>query len=158
GRPDLLDPRRARRRVRRMRRWSMTGVYAAAHAYADRGIPVFPCVPNEKRPLTPRGLHDASTDHDVIRLWARRWPHANLAMPTGLRSGLLVLDIDRKPSSDGAETLRAIKRDLGELPVTLTARTPSGGEHRFFRMPTGTVIRNSVGKLAGAPAPGFDVR
>jgi putative DNA primase/helicase len=136
---------------------SPTVAIRAAHALASKGIPTFPCVPNEKRPLTRRGLHDATTDHGVIDAWARRWPGANLAVPMGRRSGLLALDLDRKAGRDGAATLRALERDLGELPPTLTASTWSGGEHRFFRMPSADV-RNAAGKVAGVEAPGFDVR
>ncbi|MBI5444670.1 MAG: bifunctional DNA primase/polymerase, partial [Deltaproteobacteria bacterium] len=35
---------------------------AEALAYAGAGIPVFPCRPNGKEPLTGRGFLDASTD------------------------------------------------------------------------------------------------
>lgn len=133
------------------------GVYSAALALAAKGIPVFPCVANAKNPLTARGLHDASTDPDVVNAWAQRWPQANLAIPTGNRSGLVAIDIDRKGGVDGLATLTAIEIDLGQLPTTLTAATPSGGEHRFFVVPS-TEIRNSAGKLAGYNAPGFDVR
>ncbi len=135
----------------------MTSVYSTAHVMGSKGIPVFPCVPSEKRPLTKRGLQDATTNHATIDAWERRWPRANLAMPTGHRSGFLVLDVDRKEGRDGDATLKALVWDLGELPITLTAGTPSGGEHRFFRMPEAT-IRNSAGKVCGADAPGFDVR
>ncbi len=132
-------------------------LYKTAHALADKGIPVFPCVANEKRPLTGHGLNDATTDHSAIDVWARRWPQANLAVPTGYRSGRLVLDLDRKDGRDGLASLAALECDLGKLPDTLIATTPSGGQHRFFRMPEVT-IRSSAGKVSGAEAPGFDVR
>lgn len=129
-----------------------------ASKFARRGIPVFPCVPGAKRPLTPRGFHDASTDPaDLCRWWADA-PAANLAIPTGMRSGLLVIDLDVKHGADGFATLRALERDLDALPATSTVRTPSGGEHRYFRAPLEVAIRNSAGRLAGEAAPGFDVR
>jgi hypothetical protein len=134
-----------------------TRVYAAAIELAAKGIPVFPCAPNQKRPLTPRGLYDATADERAIAEWFRRWPAANLAIPTGHRSGLLVLDIDCKNGRNGGATLTALEADLGRLPLTHAASTPSGGEHRFFHMPT-TSIRNSAGKVMGADAPGLDVR
>ncbi len=134
-----------------------TACLEAALRLGAQGIPTFPCVANEKRPLTPRGLHDASSDAGVIDAWFKRWPRANLALPTGHRSGLLVVDLDCKHGVDGRATLRSLEVDLGVLPATRTASTPSGGEHRFFRMPTAQ-IRNSAGKLAGFDAPGFDVR
>lgn len=143
----------------------------AALALADRGIPVFPChdaaercscgVPDcssvGKHPRTPRGLHDASADPATIEAWWRRWPLANVAIPTGQRSGLLVIDVDRKRGAPGDETLAALEGDVGALPPTLTATTPSGGGHIFFRMPA-VEIRNSAGRIAGEAAPGVDVR
>lgn len=130
----------------------MTDVFRTARRLAERGVPVFPCVANEKRPLTARGLHDASTNPAVISTWARRWPRANLAIPTGLRSGLFVVDVDRH-KADGTQALAELERALGALPVTLIATTPSGGEHRYFRMPA-QALRNSAGKLG----PGLDTR
>ena len=59
------------------------------------------------------------------------------------------LDLDRKNGYDGVATIEA----LGELPQTLTARTPSGGEHRIFRKPAGLSLKNSVNVL-----PGVDIR
>jgi hypothetical protein len=132
-------------------------VYRAALGMAAKGVAVFPCAPNAKHPLTPHGLHDASTDPAVIRRWATQWPHAELAIATGCRSGLLVVDLDCKRGIDGRATLSIFESQLGDLPATLTAQTPSGGAHLYFRMPA-VLVRNSAGKLGPAPAPGIDVR
>lgn len=125
--------------------------------YAESGVPTFPCEAGGKRPVTARGFHDASTDFDQIERWFRASPTANLAMPTGARSGLLVVDIDLKHGADGRATLAAVEARLGVLPPTLVSATPSGGEHRWFAMPTAT-IRSSAGRLAGEDAPGLDIR
>ncbi len=34
----------------------------AAARFAAAGVPMFPCVPGEKRPLVLRGFHDATAD------------------------------------------------------------------------------------------------
>lgn len=48
------------------------------------GLPVFPCAPGEKRPATPRGFHDATTDETQIRAWWKVNPYYNVAAPTGI--------------------------------------------------------------------------
>ena len=70
---------------------------AVALAYAEAGIPVFPCAasgPRCKQPLTEHGHHDATTDLDQIRRWWTRWPDALVGIPTGPDSGVWVLDVD----------------------------------------------------------------
>jgi hypothetical protein len=126
-------------------------VYRAALGYARRGIPVFPCRANRKEPATTHGFADASTEPAQIERWFRS-SRANIGIPTGLRSGLFVLDIDRH-SADGMRTIGGLEQTLGALPQTTTARTAGGGEHRYFRMP-GVTLRNSAGKLG----PGVDTR
>jgi len=124
----------------------------AALAYAGRGVPVFPCEPGAKRPLTRNGHWDATTDPRAIRRWWGRWPTANVGVPTGSKSGVVVLDVD--PDAGGSESLAKLERAGGPAPTTARARTGGGGIHLFFRHPSGTEIRNSAG-LLGA---GLDVR
>lgn len=122
---------------------------AAALDYAARGLPVFPLIAGDKKPLTEHGLKDASTDAAQIRQWWRKWRNANIGIPTGNASRWLAIDIDTK---NGAtyDDLAA----LGKLPPTMTAQTPSGGLHLVFRCPRDVEIRNSASKLL----PGVDVR
>ena len=61
---------------------------AAALAYASAGVHVFPLAPRSKVPLISaanggHGLHDATTDLDVIRAWWRVNPRANIGLRTG---------------------------------------------------------------------------
>ncbi len=124
----------------------------AALAYAGRGVPVFPCVPGGKRPLTHNGFWDATTQARRIEAWWGRWPAANVGVPTGRRSGLLVLDAD--PRDGGFESLALLERENGPLPETARARTGGGGVHVFFGYPAGETVRNSAGMLGA----GLDVR
>jgi hypothetical protein len=114
--------------------------------------PVFPCDPATKVPFTPRGFKDATTDPETIERWWDRHPDAAIGMPTGAASGFSVLDVDTKGDVNGYEGLARLEAQHGPLD-TLTASTPSGGEHRFVRDPKGEV-RNTVSKLA----PGVDSR
>src|SRR6516165_6649431 len=65
------------------------------------------CASPAKHPLTPHGCLDASLDAGVIRGWWRSWPNANLAIATGARSGIAVLDVD--PRHSGDEGLAALE-------------------------------------------------
>src|SRR5215216_4154900 len=68
--------------------------HSAALDYAEQGIPVFPCEAGGKRPLIRDWPNRATTDASRITGWFNRWPHANIAIVTGERSGILVLDVD----------------------------------------------------------------
>ncbi len=118
-------------------------------------MPVFPVIPGGKKPAIPRreggrGFHDATTDTDQLRAWWRRWPQANIGLPTGQSSGLVVLDVDARPGGYGSLALLEAGR---EGLVTLEAGTAGGGAHLYFTWP-GVELRNSARKLG----PGLDIR
>jgi len=131
-------------------------IAGAAIGYAQRGWAVFPthgvvagrctcrgdCSSPAKHPLTANGLRDATTDIEQIASWWRRRAWANVAVATGQRSGIFVLDVD---------DLAGLEH-LDNLPKTLTARTGSGGLHYVFQHP-GIEIRNRARVV-----PGIDVR
>ena len=66
----------------------------AARMFAEAGVPVFPCAPGGKNPLTGHGFHDATADLRQVESWWRRFPAANIGMPTGAASGVVVVDVD----------------------------------------------------------------
>lgn len=101
----------------------------AARHLARAGVPVFPCVPLGKQPLTRRGFLDASTDPGRVAEWWGRWPEANIAMPTGTPSGIVVVDVDVHASGSGFDALeRARSAGLVDGWAWMV-RTPSGGLH-----------------------------
>lgn len=105
---------------------------AAARRFAGTGIPVFPCVPGAKQPLTSNGFYDATTDPTQIARWWTRTPEANIAIPTGAASGLVVLDVDVHPTGDGYAALDDLRtRGLVDGWAWLV-RTPSGGLHAYY--------------------------
>lgn len=108
---------------------------------AELGYAVFPCAPGNKKPLTQRGLLEATTDEATIEAWSDKWPNANWAIRT---DGLLVVDVD------GAEN--AWFKSLGdkgrELAVAHVSITPHGGRHFVFRAPDGSNYRNTQGVIA----------
>ncbi len=113
----------------------------AALAYARRGVPVFPCWPGVKAPITPHGFKDATTDPATIICWWTEHPNANIGIPTGPASGIFVLDADVE--SGGLEALEG----LPELPPTTRVRTGGGGLHFYWKYPEGQSIRNGPGSL-----------
>ena len=122
-------------------------------------MPVFPCEAGGKRPLTRNGHWDATTDERRVRAWWGKRPSANVGVPTGEKSGLLVLDVD--PAGGGEASLASLERSRGSAPPTARARTGGGGLHLYFRYPArgpgtgrGPPVRNSAGYLG----PGLDVR
>lgn len=122
--------------------------------YARQGWPVFPCNPNNKRPLIDRGFHAATLDEGVINAWWTDHPTAMVGIPTGPRVGFWVLDIDtdKTKGKDGIGSLASIDHDLAELQDTVVSRTGSGGYHCLFKYQDG--VTNSRGSLP----PFLDVR
>jgi hypothetical protein len=104
--------------------------------YVDRGIPVFPCLARDKRPRTEHGFKDATTARKQIERWWTEKPDANIGVPTGTTSGLLVIDID--PRNRGDESMERIIGSYGRWPVTAEAITGGGGRHLFFKCARGT--------------------
>ncbi len=133
-----------------------------ALTYAKMSIPIFPCKPHRKEPLTAHGFKDASTDTSRIRTWWSRWPDANIATPTGKRFGKIVVGgkifrlvvVDGDPRNGAYDTLAELHEEGYELPLTFTVKTGGGGFHQYLRCPAGVEIRNSEGKLG----PGLDIR
>ncbi|GEM_PF-2137613 len=105
-----------------------------------------------KHPLVRYPSAAATTDEVEIRKLWRDHPFANIAVPTGRRFGVFVLDVDI--DKGGLESLRKLEERYGKLPLTWMVRTGSGGKHYYFLYPDGETIRNSSGKLG----PGLDVR
>jgi hypothetical protein len=120
-----------------------------------KGKSVFPCMAGGKSPLTKHGFHDATTDTTALRLWFRKWPDANLAIPTGEQTGLVVLDIDMDlaKGKNGEASLSNLTAKYGQLPSTTEVRTPRGGRHIYFKHPGGKVASRS-----NHPASNLDIR
>jgi len=107
----------------------------AALAWAGRGFPVFPCVPDGKEPLYEgTSWYDiATTDTDTIR---RMWTDPVLGVEKDYNIGVdctdrIVIDVDVKDGKDGHNSYM----QLGGSYETLVVRTPSGGFHCYFEGP-----------------------
>ena len=116
-----------------------------ARAYAGSGLPVFPCQPGGKAPITAKGFHDATTDTEVVRHWWTKHPTANITAPTEA-PGFHVLDVDVDVRADGDGWAACGEAQHAGLigGWTRVIRTPSGGLHLHY---PGTAQRN--GSLRG---------
>ena len=122
---------------------------------------VFPVPPGTKR-SHKKGENSngarwgASNKPSVIERDWKRWPKANLGIPTGSENGFWVLEADtpKGHAVDGIASLRRLERKYGRLPKTLMARSPSGSLHYYFHWPERGLVRNSASKIA----PGVDIR
>lgn len=111
----------------------------AAGVFAAEGVPVFACVPGGKRPLVEHGFHDATTDGRQVGAWWRRWPQANIAIPTGAVSGVEVVDVDVHPTGTGFPAFRAAHAEGHAAGWGALVRTPSGGMHAYYPADAGRV-------------------
>jgi hypothetical protein len=123
----------------------------AALDYARLGWSVIPIEPRGKRPLVRWQVYQhRHPDATEVAEWFRRWSDANIAVVTGVVSGLVVLDLD--PPHGGDASLQELERKHGPIVETVEARTGGGGRHLYFAHP-GEMLHNRVGL-----APGVDLR
>ena len=126
-------------------------LYPYAIAYAEHGLPIFPCQRCGKEPACSRGVHDATCDLDRIRSWWGQCNDLNIGLACGKPSNLFVIDID---GAEGEATLHKLEGMHGPLLPTrevITGR--DGGRHVYYRLGKHKV-RNSASKLGA----GLDVR
>jgi Bifunctional DNA primase/polymerase, N-terminal len=117
----------------------MTCLWTRALELAHRGIPVFPCDPQTKKPFTKNGFKDATADPDQVHLWWTEHPDALIGVPTGEK--FVVIDVDLQH----ADALEWLEDNRQRLPLTRTHSTRSGGKHFLF--PSNDKVKCSAGKL-----------
>lgn len=129
--------------------------HSVARALASAGIPVFPCLINDKPPvgwLVPNGLKDRTIDPVLVDRW---WSEGdwNLGIvPEDL--GCYVVDIDTKHHDGLAAWLALCAEHAWAATCSCVVKTPSGGWHLYYR---GSQA-NSVGTRTRGLAPGIDIR
>ncbi len=124
---------------------------AVAYALSEAGIAVFPCDPEDKRPLIRGGFKSATNDLDKVKAWWREFPDAIPGITCGSINGISVLDLDRKNGKNGFREMSKRGYDWKTLSA-FTQETPSGGAHIYFEYLHG--LKSSADKIAS----GVDVR
>lgn len=121
----------------------------SALEWVGRGYPVLPlhsvdaqgkcscpksCRKQGKHPRITGGTDfaAATTSNALVREWWGAWPDANVGIPTGRRTDLLVIDLD----TEGDQYQKAdFVASHGIDGAAVTIRTGSGGLHYWFRRP-----------------------
>ncbi len=132
-------------------------VRIAAKGLAQQGLRVFPCVPMAKIPAIKDWQNVATSDSEEVHKLFAGNDNYNLGIATGATGGdfdLVVVDIDTKNGAKGFAGLAELAAELGELPDTATAQTPSGGVHYYFRVPKGTGVPSAKLKTPNGEAFG----
>ena len=116
----------------------------AALEYARQGIPVFPlhgirngrCTCGTfcgeaagKHPLIAGGFRAARTNLPQIRKWWRKWPTANIGIPTGAASGIAVIETS---SPEGLTALQALFAQHGALLENATTAVKTQHGYQFY--------------------------
>jgi hypothetical protein len=106
--------------------------------------------------LAPNGVLSATTETGILKHWfGYAAPYANLGVRT---DRLVVIDID--PRHGGDESLAALEREHGEIPLTWRVLTGGGGEHVMFSAPAGIEIISFAAETMENPplGRGVDIR
>jgi Bifunctional DNA primase/polymerase, N-terminal len=102
-----------------------------------------------KHPATPKGKSDATLDVDLLELFVHNHDCRGWSTPTGLQSGIIVVDID---GPDGENSVQELANQYCTLPPTVEVRSGSGGRHLYYRCVPG--VKTTSSRLA----PAIDIR
>ncbi len=116
----------------------------------QRGWYIFPIKANSKTPLV-KWSTESSNDPEQVKSWSIRFPGCNWGINCG-KSGLFVVDIDRKGADGLAEWTRLCAANGYAVPTDIMrVATPSGGYHLYFTLDNGPTTASIL-------APGIDTR
>ena len=123
---------------------------AAARAYVARGLAVFPL--NNKVPVTPNGVKDATTDLVQVEAWFDHTRNIGIAVPPNV----VIVDID--PRNGGNDQFVEWCDAYGWPEDVPEARTGGDGYHFWFKYDGGKLVKTingvdflRVGKYVVAP-------
>ncbi len=119
----------------------------AALRLLKSGKSVVPVCRATKKPLVEwKSYQNRPPTEEQVKAWWTQWPDANVALITGIISGLVVVDCDSEGATDHFIESYPDAKD--------TLRVQTGrGQHFYFKFEES--IRNDAGKLLGL---GIDIR
>lgn len=102
--------------------------------YHDIGFSTIPLRAKDKKPFMAwLKYQETRATPEEINLWTKKYKNNNVAILTGMISGIIVLDID------GEEGWQYLKEHGYSLPVTPRAQSSPGKAHIYFQHPGGSV-------------------
>lgn len=152
---------------------------ARRHFKANRGVMAYCNTGGDRQPAHPWKSIDREKLFDLAVVKFTKDPSTFMALVTGKRSGISVIDIDCKPNKDGTtkngmEAWNAmIAKHPGSIDDAVCARSRSGGLHYYFTYTpelkhgqeklfklndetwADIDIRNDGGNIVVAPTPGY---
>lgn len=126
--------------------------------YIDKGLKIFPVVPNGKTPMIEKWQEECSCDYFQVLYWYNNCPDCNWGLPAS-QNDIFILDLDRHDlKKDGVENFEKILRDLNiDYHITMCQRTPSGGMHHIYK--TDKELKNVANNSnVFEDYPGIDIR
>lgn len=110
--------------------------------YVDKGLKIFPVVPNGKTPMIDDWQIECSCDYMQVLYWYVNCPDCNWGLPC-TSNNLFVLDLDvHDEDKNGIDNFNKIINDIRNFPITIDfynlyndtkiQKTPSGGIHILF--------------------------
>lgn len=131
---------------------------------ARLGLAVFPIEPGGKVPMHKGWQDEATCSLERVAAMWDAVPEANIGVATGRPSGVVVVDVDRKPGRpDGFLMLEDLRSTLQRHQARAFDEawfqdTPSGGRHYLFRADGHYRCRAPAFAWEGVRVPSIDVR
>lgn len=104
--------------------------------YIDKGLKIFPVIPNGKTPMIEKWQEECSSDYFQVLYWYNSCPNCNWGLPC-TPNDLFVLDLDRHDEEkDGVRNFSKLCLDNNvdeDSIITLSQTTPSNGYHLIYK-------------------------
>ncbi len=113
-------------------------------------------VDQQKRPLTPNGVKNATRCRAELISYLDKHPDMGLAVAGGPLSKVVCIDKDVKRGVSGDKSLKQLLGDRYHFDYNnhLWATTPSGGTHEFFRWDDNYPVTSIIGAVEGVDIKG----
>ena len=87
--------------------------------YIDKGLKIFPVIPNKKTPMIEAWQEDCSNDYFQILYWYNTDNNINIGLPA-TPNDLFILDLDvHDGNKNGVKNFEKLINDISDLPIYL---------------------------------------